>query len=139
MNNNFSNNLVTTSQNYHKDNNFQYNTSDIITGNEPRLGQEYSRYSEHNVSPRNNSVGMNNDYSKVHENSSNAQYSISQEPSIDYFQRIEYLVVSSKDRDLSRYPGVVKFSPSLEVACACLSAASGERYIANLNLHAYPV
>ena len=75
-----------------------------------RLGEHYNRYSEKNFLQSNYNQYNQQDYNKVYTNESNTQYSLSQEPDIEYEEKVHYLSISSKDRDLTAYPDVNHYS-----------------------------
>jgi hypothetical protein len=71
-----------------------------------RLGEHYNRYSKPTFSEYNNNQYNQQNYNQVYSNESNAQYSISQEPDIEYEEHVHYVSISSKDRDIVAYPNV---------------------------------
>lgn len=75
-----------------------------------RLGEHYNRYSEKNFFESNRNQYSNQNYDVVYTNDSNSQYSVSQEPNLQYQQKIHYLTISSKDRDVTVYPNVNHYS-----------------------------
>jgi len=75
-----------------------------------RLGEHYNRYSESSFIESNQNQYNNQNYDVVYTNDSNAQYSISQEPDLQYEEKIHYLSISSKDRDVTAYPNVNHYS-----------------------------
>jgi hypothetical protein len=75
-----------------------------------RLGEHYNRYSRDNIVGYNDRQFNQNDYSKVYDKNHNQQYSVMQEPDIEYERNIHYLSISSKDRDQTMYPNVNKYT-----------------------------
>lgn len=75
-----------------------------------RLGEHYNRYSENNFLESNRNQYNNQNYDVVYTNDSNAQYSISQEHDLQYQEKVHYLTISSKDRDVTAYPNVNSYS-----------------------------
>lgn len=71
-----------------------------------RLGEHYNRYSQQNYQESNYNQFNQQNYNQVYTNESNTQYSITNEPDIDYEQKVHYLSISSKDRDVDAYPNV---------------------------------
>lgn len=70
-----------------------------------RLGEHYNRYKEENTTAFGDNY-QQNDYSKVFQDK---QLSILQEPDITYQTQDNYLIVSSKDRDVVTYPNSSQF------------------------------
>jgi hypothetical protein len=77
---------------------------DFNQGPEQRLGDNYTRYTNFDVTESNNGIFNNRDYQQSMSQNFNQQLSLSQEPSTTYTQRIEYFTVSSRDRDYTAYP-----------------------------------
>lgn len=75
-----------------------------------RLGEHYNRYSDNVFLESNRNQLNNQNYDIVYTNDSNQQYSISQEPDLQYEEKIHYLTISSKDRDVVAYPNVNNYS-----------------------------
>ena len=75
-----------------------------------RLGEHYNRYSDNVFLESNKNQFNNHNYDTVYTNDSNAQYSISQEPDLQYQEKVHYLTISSKDRDVTAYPNVNRYS-----------------------------
>jgi hypothetical protein len=72
-----------------------------------RLGEQYNRYSDSKISESNKFENYNastNDYTDAYSKQFNSQLSILQEPDIEYDIKCNYLVVSSKNRDIINYP-----------------------------------
>ena len=81
-------------------------------------GEHYIRYNdinnimEHNVYENNNgnlsnintNVNYSNDYKKAYSPDYNNSLSVEQETNIEYESKCNYLVISSKDRDIINYP-----------------------------------
>lgn len=63
----------------------------------------YSRYNDHQISESNSMTFNNNKYTHVYSKDSNNQLSVSQEPDIQYSEICNYVVISSKDRELENY------------------------------------
>lgn len=86
------------------------NIGNYNSGSEERLGKQYIRYNDNdkNVRPLDN-VSLNKELRNVYSENANKQYSLSYEPDINYSQRVEYLVVSSKDRNPILYPNSSHF------------------------------
>lgn len=84
---------------------------------EDKIGEQYVRYNQNDniVKPINNvSASLNRGFADVYSENANKQYSLSNEPDIDYVQKTEYLVVSSKDRDAILYPNSSRFVINLQ-------------------------
>jgi hypothetical protein len=75
-----------------------------------RLGEHYNRYSENVFSESNQNQFNSQNYDLVYKNESNTQYSISQEPDLQYEKKVHYLTISSKDRNITAYPNVNQYS-----------------------------
>lgn len=75
-----------------------------------RLGEHYNRYSDNVFLESNKNQFDNQNYDLVYTNNSNAQYSVSQEPDMQYQEKVHYLTISSKDRDVTAYPNVNHYS-----------------------------
>lgn len=71
-----------------------------------RLGEHYNRYSDNVFLESNRNQLNNQNYDIVYTNDSNKQYSVSQEPDLQYEEKVHYLTISSKDRDVIAYPNV---------------------------------
>jgi len=82
-------------------------------GPEKRLGENYSRYDNFNVSEYNNGRFNNKDYEQSMSQDFNKQLSLTQEPNITYIENIEYFTVSSRDRDVIAYPKSSSFTVDL--------------------------
>jgi hypothetical protein len=66
-----------------------------------RLGEHYNRYHNQQLSESNNLQYQNNDIARVYKSES---FSVNQEPDIEYEEVKNYLVITSKTRDLNTYP-----------------------------------
>lgn len=75
-----------------------------------RLGEHYNRYSQSAYSEHNTRQYNENDFNNVYNSVSNTQYSLNQEPSIEYEKYTHYLSISSRDRDRSVYSDVNSYS-----------------------------
>jgi len=75
-----------------------------------RLGEHYNRYSDNLFIESNQNQLNNQNYDLVYNNESNTQYSISQEPDLQYEKKVHYLTISSKDRNVTAYPNVNQYS-----------------------------
>lgn len=75
-----------------------------------RLGEHYNRYSDDVFLESNRNQFNNQNYDVVYTNNSNTQYSVSQEPDLQYEEKVHYLTISSKDRDVTAYPNVNHYS-----------------------------
>jgi len=75
-----------------------------------RLGEHYNRYSENVFSESNQNQFNSQNYDLVYKNESNTQYSVSQEPDLQYEKKVHYLTISSKDRNITAYPNVNQYS-----------------------------
>lgn len=71
-----------------------------------RLGEHYNRYSDNLFIESNQNQLNNQNYDLVYKNESNTQYSVSQEPELQYQKKVHYLTISSKDRNVTAYPNV---------------------------------
>lgn len=71
-----------------------------------RLGEHYNRYSQQNFVESNYNQYSQQNYNNVYDKNVNQQYSITQEPDIEYEENVHYLTISSKDRDVIAYPNV---------------------------------
>jgi hypothetical protein len=71
--------------------------------------EHYNRYNKFDINEYNNQNFGNSQYTDVYKGDFNSQLSVSQEPSITYETREHYLVISSKDRELSQYPSSSEF------------------------------
>ena len=71
-----------------------------------RIGEHYNRYTKTNYTEYNGQQFTQNDVNNVYDKTYNTKYSISQEPEIEYEETIQYLSVSSRDRDFVKYPNV---------------------------------
>lgn len=78
--------------------------------NSNRLGEHYNRYSENIFLESNRNQFSNQNYDLVYTKDSNSQYSVSQEPDLQYEKKVHYLSISSKDRDVVAYPNVNHYS-----------------------------
>jgi len=81
-----------------------------MSNNHNRLGEHYNRYSHQNISEYNDRQFRQNDYNKVYDQNFNQQYSVMQEPDIQYEKNIHYLTISSRDRDQIMYPNVNSYT-----------------------------
>jgi hypothetical protein len=72
--------------------------------------EHYVRYQDHSLMESNTNNYKENNYSNAFNNDFNRQLSVSQEPNIQYYKKDYYLVVSSKDRDIVKYPSSSQFS-----------------------------
>ena len=75
-----------------------------------RLGAHYDRYGKNVVTEFNQNQFDMNDYSNVYTRQFNEQYSTQQESDIQYEQVDYYFTISSRDRDISTFPNVNKYS-----------------------------
>lgn len=75
-----------------------------------RLGEHYNRYSDNVFLEANKNQLDSQNYDLVYTNNSNAQYSVSQEPDLQYEEKVHYFTISSKDRDVVAYPNVNNYS-----------------------------
>lgn len=75
-----------------------------------RLGEHYNRYSDNVFLEANKNQFDSQNYDLVYTNNSNTQYSVSQEPDLQYEEKVHYLTISSKDRDVVAYPNVNNYS-----------------------------
>lgn len=73
-------------------------------------GEHYNRYIRTNFSEINAKQYDNQKYENVYNKQFNTQFSVSQEPDIEYDLQTYYLCVSSKDRNFSQYPNVNKYT-----------------------------
>lgn len=80
-----------------------------MNNNNQRLGEHYNRYQSENTTPSNSNKYIQNDYTTVFSDDSNKKLSVSQEPDISYQTQDNYLIVSSKDRDVNVYPNSSQF------------------------------
>lgn len=71
-----------------------------------RLGEHYNRYSQQNYSEYNTNQYNQNGYRDVYDTKSNNQYSVEQEPNIEYDTTTHYLTISSRDRNFTTDPNV---------------------------------
>lgn len=76
-------------------------------------GQHYNRYSRPNYSEYNIKQFDQNNFENVYTKEYNTQFSVSQEPDIKYDSQIYYLAISSKDRNISQYPDVNRYTIDL--------------------------
>lgn len=82
--------------------------------NNERLSEHYNRYQRLNTQEYNKNNYMTNDVQSVFSNEFNQQLSVIQEPDIKYEERDHYLIVSSADRNITRYPSSSNFVIELE-------------------------
>lgn len=75
-----------------------------------RLGEHYSRYGQKNISESNSQRYSQNNFNDVYDSKYNTQYSVSQEPDIEYDTYTHYLTVSSRDRNFSSHPNVNNYT-----------------------------
>jgi hypothetical protein len=85
-----------------------------IQSDKERLGQYYNRYQKINTEEYNKNQYTSNNFTNVFSNDFNQQLSLSQEPDIKYEKRENYLIVSSKDRDVITYPSSSNFVIQLQ-------------------------
>lgn len=71
-----------------------------------RLGEHYNRYSSQNYSEYNTKQYDQNRYQDVYDPKYNNQYSVTQEPDIEYDTTTHYLTISSRDRNFVADPNV---------------------------------
>ena len=71
-----------------------------------RIGEHYNRYTKTNFAEYNGQQFAQNDVNNVYDKTYNTKYSVSQEPEIEYEETIQYLSISSRDRDFIKYPNV---------------------------------
>jgi len=77
-----------------------------------RLGEYYNRYNTNTQYESFNKYDMEtNKYNS--QTNSNVPLSIKNEPDIDYIKQIEYITVSSRDRDMNTYPSPNHYSIKL--------------------------
>jgi hypothetical protein len=91
-------------------------------------GQHYQRYNDvnkilesnvyennqGNLSNVNTNVNYTNDYKKAYSQEHNNSLSVVQESGIEYEKKCNYLVISSKDRDITNYPKSNHYVVNLE-------------------------
>jgi len=75
-----------------------------------RLGEHYNRYSVPNYLESNIRKYDNQLYSNVYANEFNQPLSVNQENKIEYEEVVQYLTISSKDRDVNTYPTPSRYS-----------------------------
>jgi hypothetical protein len=78
-----------------------------------KYADHYVRYKDNSPAESNSNNYKENNYANAFNNDFNRQLSITQEPDIQYYKREYYLVVSSKDRDVEKYPSSSQFSVRL--------------------------
>lgn len=84
-----------------------------MADNNERLGAHYNRYDPPAFVPLSSFVFNRNDISQAFAND-NIGLSVSSEPNIEYETVTHYLVVSSRDRDVSVYPSVSQYTIHLQ-------------------------
>lgn len=101
-------------------------------------GQHYQRYNDinkimesnvyesdkGNLSKINTNINYNNDYKKAFSEDFNNQLSVVQESGIEYETKCNYLVISSKDRDIINYPKSNYYVVNLENEYKNISSVS---------------
>jgi hypothetical protein len=80
-----------------------------VSNDNTRLGSNYDRYNPNVLQEFNNLNFGRNSYQNAFSNESNVQFSVSQEPSIEYSVGEYYLKISSADRDVVSYPNGSNF------------------------------
>lgn len=78
-----------------------------------RLGEHYNRYTRPNYLESNLKKYDNNTYTNVYNPNYNQPLSVQQEEKIEYEEVVKYLTISSKDRDVTIYPNVSRYSINL--------------------------
>lgn len=76
-----------------------------------RLGEHYNRFSYTKYQEYNNHIHDKNNY--IENFTNKTPLSVTQEPSIQYTTRDEYLVISSVDRDMINYPNPNHYTTTL--------------------------
>ena len=76
-------------------------------------GEHYNRYNKLNYSEMNSKQFDRNNFENVYSKQYNTQFSVSQEPDIEYETTTHYLCVSSKNRNVSQYPNVNRYTINL--------------------------
>lgn len=76
-------------------------------------GEHYNRYNRSNYSEINSKQFDQNKYENVYDKQYNTQFSISQEPDIEYETTTHYLAISSKNRNFNQYPNVNRYTINL--------------------------
>jgi len=69
-----------------------------------RLGEYYNRYNKNQQYDTYNKYDMEVNKYNTNINTNDIPLSIKNEPEIDYIKQIEYVTISSRDRDMSVYP-----------------------------------
>lgn len=82
----------------------------ILNMSQNRIGEHYNRYTKTNYTEYNGQQFTQNDVNNVYDKTYNTKYSISQEPEIEYEETIQYLSVSSRDRNFTQYPNVNSYT-----------------------------
>ena len=77
-----------------------------------------------NLSNVNTNINFSNDYTKAYSQDFNEFLSVSQESNIEYDNKCNYLVISSKDRDIVNYPKSNYFVVNLENEYKNISSVS---------------
>ncbi len=84
-------------------------TQVYVPYNEPRQSEFYNRNTRINTEEANKRRFEQNNYTNNFSENANRQFSVEQEPSIEYKKRNNYLTICSKDRDLTVYPKSTQF------------------------------
>jgi len=88
-----------------------------------RPGEHYNRYSVPNYLESNLRNYDTNAYTNVYGQNFNQPLSVQQEPKIEYEEIVNYLVISSKDRDTNIYPSVSRYSVNLDTTLKNITKA----------------
>lgn len=85
------------------------NFNNFNRGPEQRMDAPYNRYNRQTVNEENKYNMNGNDYNSVYDPSYNKQWSVSQESSVMYELREDYLIINSGSRDNIKYPNSCQF------------------------------